>query len=153
MIIVLNIAAIIAMQLRSQKMVVSIYLYKYQYCHYNYFVIYDSLNLLLALPTRHSTSLVPRPHLWVEGLVTFGWFLGIYWKFIICCKHSSELIPSLHAKKCYVIVLKWPSISHVATTDCVSTIWLAVRNSLPKVLNVNEARQVNQTSPDLAGGV
>ena len=142
------------MQLRSQKMVVSIYLYKYQYCHYNHFVIYDSLNLLLALPTRHSTSLVPRPHLRGEGLVTFGWFLRLYWKFIICCKHSWELITSLHAKKVLCHCAEWPSISSFGTTNCV---WLAVRNFPPKALNVNdsEAWGFGQMPPDLllAGGV
>ena len=27
-----------------------------------------------------------------EGLVTFGWFLELHWKFTTCCMHSRELI-------------------------------------------------------------
>ena len=48
---------------------------------------------------RH--SFVPRPHLQGEGLVTFGWFLGLPYKLIIhvvvCCMHSCELITNLRA--------------------------------------------------------
>ena len=64
-------------------------------------------------------SLVPRPHQRGESLVTFGWFLGIHYKFTAYCMHSCEPIANLRAKKVLCHHVEVVKNFQCCTTDCI----------------------------------
>ena len=113
----------------------------------------QSHNVSRRLMDQSWSSLVPRPNLWGESLVAFSWFLGLYHKFIACCKHSWEPDNWFTYQKSAVL-LCWSSQEFLVLQLQIvfSTTWLAVREFSAEI---NQARAIAQTSPDplLMGGV